>query len=398
MLTFEKKFLSFTENNINRLFFPICIVLSLLLRLAAFNFISSDMEGFLLGWFGQIEQLGRFHALDTQVGNYSVLYQTLIAIMTYIPINPLYQYKFLSVIFDYLLAFGIFFLVKEITAKKIYSYIAFALTVFSPLVFINSAVWGQCDSIYTSLAIWSLYAFIKKKYPLSMILYGLSFAFKLQAIFLLPFYLFAYIRKKDFSIFNFLIVPATMEAVCIPAMIMGRGFKAAFSTYYYQTESCDKMYFSYPSFWSIFSVHADTESRIKFIEGFKLPAVIMAFSVLALMMIYLSYKKIEITSKQAIYISFIFIYSCVIFLPGMHERYGFMYEILAIIIMFMIPKTVPLCAALMCLSLITYGSNLVYNIDVNSVMGIINFFVYILYIFLLLKDSGIVGLKTKNEK
>ncbi|MBR6909140.1 MAG: hypothetical protein IKN35_02485, partial [Lachnospiraceae bacterium] len=64
------------------------------------------MEGYLLGWFGQIEQLGRIHALNTQVGNYSVAYQTLIAIMTYININPLYQYKMLSVIFDYVLAFG----------------------------------------------------------------------------------------------------------------------------------------------------------------------------------------------------------------------------------------------------------------------------------------------------
>ena len=386
MLSFEKKFTTFIENNIDKLFFPLCIIFSLILRIAAFNFVSSDMEGYLLGWFGQIEQLGRIHALNTQVGNYSVAYQTLIAIMTYIKINPLYQYKMLSVLFDYALAFGVYFLVKELSSKKIHAYVAFAVTIFSPLVFINSAVWGQCDAIYTAFAVWSLYAFIKKKYPVSMVLFGLSFAFKLQAIFLLPFYLFAYIRKKKFSIFNFLIIPATMEFVCIPAMIMGRSFKGAFSPYYYQTGSCDKMYFSYPSFWSIFGINSP-DTRLKFIEGFKLPAVIMAFSVLMLMMIFLFAKKTELNARNTVFISFIFIYTCVMFLPGMHERYGFMYEILAIVIAFLIPKTIIPAVLLLCMSLITYGSNLIYNLEIHPVMGIANFAVYLIYIYFFYKDN-----------
>ena len=386
MLSFEKKIALVIEKNLKYIFFGLCIGLSLFIRLSTFNFISSDMEGYLLGWFGQIEQLGGFKALNTQVGNYSVLYQTLIAIMTYIPLNPVYQYKILSIVFDYALASGVALTVYELTKRKSAGYISFAVTVFSPLVFINSAVWGQCDSIYCALAVWSLYFFIKEKYPLSFILFGLSFSFKLQVVFLLPFYLFAYIRKKSFSIFNFLIIPATMEAVCIPAMIMGRSFKAAFSTYYYQTGSCDKMYFSYPSFWSIFSVHGETGTIHKYIESFKIPAVVLTFTILACMMVFLGMKKITLNSRFIIYTAFAFVYTCVLFLPGMHERYGFLYEILAIVTVFLIPKTLPLLISLLCLSLITYGSNLLYNIDVNSVMGTANFAIYLAYLFLFFRE------------
>lgn len=39
------------------------------------------------------------------MGNYNLLYQTLIALMTYFNVNCIYYYKALSILFDYLLAF-----------------------------------------------------------------------------------------------------------------------------------------------------------------------------------------------------------------------------------------------------------------------------------------------------
>ena len=75
------------------------------------------------------------------------------------------------------------------------------------------------------------------------------------------------------------------------------------------------------------------------------------------------------------------------FLPGMHERYGFMYEILAIVIAFLIPKTIIPAVLLLSLSLITYGSNLIYNLEIHPVMGIANFAVYLIYIYFFYKDN-----------
>lgn len=39
------------------------------------------------------------------------------------------------------------------------------VSLFVPIVFINSSLWGQCDAIYSSFAIWSLYAFAKRNIP-----------------------------------------------------------------------------------------------------------------------------------------------------------------------------------------------------------------------------------------
>lgn len=83
------------------------------------------------------------------------------------------------------------------------------------------------------------------------------------------------------------------------------------------------------------------------------------------------------------------------FLPGMHERYGFMYEILAIVIAFLIPKTIIPAVLLLCLSLITYGSNLVYNLEIHPVMGIANFAVYLVYIYHFYKDAFKADKNTK---
>lgn len=225
MFKFERRFLDCIEKKYYIIFVVFGLILSLLLRFFAFGFVSSDMEGYLLGWFGQIEQLGRFRALSVQVGNYSVLYQTLIAIMTYIPIDPLIQYKMLSVLFDYSLAFVSALLVYDLCGKKKFvATIAGFAVLFWPSVFVNSAVWGQCDSIYVSFGLWAIYAFSKKKYLPAFILYGLACSFKLQAIFLLPFFLFAYVKKKEFSLLHFFVVPVTMEILTIPAMIMGRGW------------------------------------------------------------------------------------------------------------------------------------------------------------------------------
>lgn len=394
MSKLEIKAVEFLEKNMCILMVIFGTCLSLVLRLSAYSYIGSDMEGYLLGWYAQIENLGGMKALNVQVGNYSVIYQTLIAIMTYIPVNAVWQYKSLSVFFDYVLAAGVGLMVYKLSGdNKIKGYAAYLLVLFSPLTFMNSSVWGQCDAIYTGFIILALYAFVKEKYRASFILYGLASAFKLQAAFMLPFFLFAYVRKKKFSALNFMIIPAIMEVVCIPAIIMGRGLKAAFSVYYYQTFSCDRMFFNYPSFWTIVSDNVDNaEDFVMYRQTMKTAAIVLTVAVLMLLMGYLMYKRVEVSGINVIYISFIFVYTCVMFLPGMHERYGFVYEILALVIAFFVTKTIPLLAIMYSLTAITYGQCLFGGPNVTGTMGIINILIYVAYIMLLF------GVMTGKEK
>lgn len=387
MSKLEIKVVEFLEKNAYVLMVAVGTCLALALRMSAYPYISSDMEGYLLGWYAQIENLGGMKALKDQVGNYSVIYQTLIALMTYLPINAVCQYKNLSVLFDFVLAVSTGLTVSVLSDSKIKGCAAYLLVLFSPLTFMNSAVWGQCDAIYTGFVILALYAFVKEKYPTAFIFYGVACAFKLQAVFILPFFLFAYVRKKQFSVLNFLIIPAVMEVLCIPAMIMGRGIKAAFSVYYYQTFSCDKMFFNYPSFWTVISDNIENvEDFVMYRQTMRTVAILLTVAVLMLHMGYLLYKRIEVSGINVIYISFVFVFTCVMFLPGMHERYGFMYEILALIIAFAIPKTIPLLTVMYSLTAITYGHDLFGGPVVTGTMGIINLLIYVVYIIILFRE------------
>ena len=55
-----------------------------------------------------------------------------------------------------------------------------------PTVVMNSSIWGQCDAIYVTFCVGSVYFLIKKRPWLAAAFFGVAFTFKLQAIFFLP--------------------------------------------------------------------------------------------------------------------------------------------------------------------------------------------------------------------
>lgn len=102
----------------NIIFVTSLFIIALLLRISGRNFLSGDMQRFLIPWFNEIKENGGLHSLAEQVGDYGLLYQTLISLMTYIDINPLYLYKLLSAIFDVFLAYSAYKVVKLTNPKQ----------------------------------------------------------------------------------------------------------------------------------------------------------------------------------------------------------------------------------------------------------------------------------------
>lgn len=80
---------------------------------------------------------------------------------------------------------------------KVNKYIkGFIYTLILPGVIINSAVLGQCDSIYTAFVLMFIYYILKNKNKLALFLLGLALSFKLQSIFVAPVLLYLIITKK----------------------------------------------------------------------------------------------------------------------------------------------------------------------------------------------------------
>lgn len=345
------------------------VIAALLLRFWCRDIQSRDMEVFLLPWFEKLEQLDLHTALNTQVGDYNMFYQLIIYIMTKLPGEPMYIYKFLSVIFDFIMAYGIYKWLSELTDRK-KACLGFGLTLLLPTVWMNSAAWGQCDSIYVAFIIWSLYTLYKKKYITSFILLGFAFTFKLQTVFILPFVGYLYLtqrRKNKFSILHFGLIPLVHIATALPNLIAGRHIGEIFSIYTNQVSSYQNMYINYPSLWSIFPIDYDAGMSL---------AIFVTASIIVALFIWFYKNKVEATGKHFLWCAFILSYTCVLFLPSMHERYSFLYEILAIILVIYKGRGWILLAAFQFISGMTYNFYL-YSTPYNiKLLAVINLLVY----------------------
>ena len=383
MIKAERKLLEFIEKHISVIALAGFFIIGALMRLVSRNFVSEDAYNYLLGWYDDIKNAGGFKALSEQVGNYNVLYQTLIALFTYLPIPALFAYKGLSIVFDLLLALLIGYIVyKESASEKAFDLgaVAFSIVWISPVVLFNSSLWAQCDSIYAFFTVLSLYLLYKEKNIAAFIVYGIALSFKLQAIFVLPFFLLFYFCKKSFSILNFLIVPAVLWVSSIPAIIAGRGVFTAFSLYFNQTNEYGCVVMNYPSFMMTMSY----DYMQKFYETASPIGMVITVFALAVLMVMFIRNKPELNFDIFILAALLLTYTTVFFLPAMHDRYGFVYEILAIVYVFRNKKTIVPCIALMLMSTATY-SNFLFHVGIDlRIVTAFNFFTYATYVWFFL--------------
>lgn len=328
MLKFEKKIINFCENNYILLFGVFISLIALLLRFSLLNFESGDYESFLSPWFDYLSQNGGLAALKNYPGDYNAPYMTLLALATYLPFNKLYLIKGISIIFDFVLAISCGLFVKSLLKEKkmdnkLKFLIPYSIVLFLPNVILNGSMWGQCDSIYTSFIILSLYFLIKDKYIKSFIMLGISFAFKLQFVFILPLYIVLYICQKKYSILHFFIIPFTNLVLCLPAIIAGKPIKDLLLVYFSQTQTYQKhLVMNFPNIYNIFPANSDIFYQF---------GEILAIALCAFMLFYILYKKVKFNNEKIIVLGLWTIIILTFFLPGMHERYLFSGEILSVV-------------------------------------------------------------------
>ena len=179
---FEKKIIKFFKDNYITIELLIITLLVLGIRYYELDFESRDFTRFLSPWFDYLKNNGGLKALSNYPGDYNAPYVTIIALLTYLPIKKLYLIKTVSVIFDFTLALSAAYLVGYIVPKnkKEYSLLTYSLILFSPIVFLNSALWGQCDSGYATFIVLALLYLFKEKYVKSFIFLGIAFVLRIN--------------------------------------------------------------------------------------------------------------------------------------------------------------------------------------------------------------------------
>ncbi len=347
----EQKIFSWVEDHGALLFGIAATLLSLAARFPMRDFISKDMTESLLPWYAQIAENGGFRGLGTQVGNYNLPYQSMIALMTTLPVSPVYAYKISSVLFDYLLALAAMGIVRHITGDRLKSALCYGAVVLLPTVALNSAAWGQCDSIFTFFLAACFLMLLKEKYPAAFLLYGASLAFKLQAVFFLPFLIFYYGKEKKFSILQFLLCLIPPVALSLGGALQGRSLLDILRVYRSQTTDSSEISYSYPSFWNGLLENGEAEH----LGQVEMLAIGVTFAMLAGIVLMLWRRKETLTETEHLHIAVFLTYTCVLFLPCMHERYGYPAVLFALMLAFADRRMIPVLLGMIMIDLQTYG-------------------------------------------
>lgn len=375
------------------------IIISGVLRLHLFKFESGDFSSFLEKWFNILKENGGIFALKINFGDYNLPYVQILALLTYLPISPLYSIKMVSVIFDYLGAISIGLLIYELTKNKNKAIIGFFITILLPTVILNSSSWAQCDFIYVTFIILALLFLVKDKYIISFIFLGVAFAFKLQTIFILPIFIIYYISERKFPIYYFLVIPIIDFILCLPSILIGKPISEIFMVYLGQAKEYGEFIsLNFPGIYNIFFLPRNNwvamPSKIyKYIGIVFTGLIFLTFAIIIFL------KKIHFSKEKIIEFAVWSVMICTFFLPQMHDRYMFAADVLSVIYIIIDKKKWYLPIVVNMASLYTYINYLygkdIVNIKIVSIVLGVTLIFYTYSIFKeLLKENNII----KNQE
>lgn len=291
-------------------------------RWMLFPLSSWDLERYLIPWYETIRDNGGFRAVGMDIGDYAPTYRYFLAFLTTFRIPAVAGIKVFSGIFELIGAVYIMRIAKLVSPDPARPMLAYTAAFCLPTVMLNSAAWGQCDGIYTCFLIISLYELLRERDARAMIMFGLAFSFKLQAIFFAPFVLVMILRGR-IRIRSALLAPAVFVVSVLPAAAAGGSFFSLLTVYARQSAQYGTLDMALPNLWTLIK---DGESMELGGAG--------VFGAGAAMLAYVWYGQRHTGKTDKTELICAALVSCMavpFFLPYMHERYFFTAEVLLIL-------------------------------------------------------------------
>lgn len=211
-------------------------VLAIAIRVALYGVITDDYTIFVSPWYDFIQTNGGFAALQHNFSNYNPPYLYLLAIVTYLPIQKLIAIKSISVVFDVVLALFSYRILRLKYHQPTIPWLGAIVLLFAPTILINSAAWGQCDAIYATFCVGSLYFLLTRRWGWACIFFGVAIAFKLQAIFFAPVLLLVAL-KRELPLRYLLLIPAVFLLLLAPAYLASRDPQSLLTIYLQQAST-----------------------------------------------------------------------------------------------------------------------------------------------------------------
>ncbi len=315
------------SNRLLWILIPIFILAGIGLRILGLKFESGDLRYFVLRWYDTLATNG-FAALREPFSNYTPPYLYLLFFVTktagFIP--RIIGIKLLSILFDLLNAFWIYKIIKIRFPQGAAPWIGASLFLLLPTVIMNSAYWGQCDSIYAFFLLACLFFVIKDRPWLAMTMLGISFAIKAQAFFFAPLVLLLIVKKR-IPWFTLGVIPLVYALLMSPAALTGRPFFDLLTVYASQEEKYSFLSLHAPNWYLLFPAKLDTPEMVLF------GLIVTCIIVLVWVIVYAGKIK-EFTPPAILLCALMSVALMPFFLPKMHERYFYLADIISLLMAF----------------------------------------------------------------
>lgn len=295
------------------LFLGLLTLLAVLVRVSVRTYVADDWTVFWSSWLLELKTKG-FGALAGDFYDYAPPVMYLLYIITLLPVNSMTALKGFCCLLEFAGAAVIAGIVMECTGNRKRAQFAYGIFLFLPTVILNAAVWSQCDIIYTLLILCSVYFLLKNRTWTGMWFYGAAFAVKLQTLFIFPFLVILWVRRKV-ELRHFVTIPVMYLLGILPAWLAGRPFSELLGIYAFQG-SKDRWSLSikFPNIYQIIGNNY-------FLDEYVGAGMYLILGILMLVMCWMAYQRVRVT-KEYVILSIVFMgMLTTYFLPHMHERY-----------------------------------------------------------------------------
>lgn len=274
-------------------------------------------------WISDLKEMG-FSYLATDRYDYTPTFVYILWAISRLPINPMTAYKGLHCVLDFVAAGILGKMIWEVTGSKRKGILSYGLFLIVPTIWANSALWAQCDIIFMTFLLLCFYYLFEDRPCKAMFFYGMAFGFKLQSLFIFPFLVILWVNKKV-DLKHFLWIPALYFLSIVPAWIAGRPLMDLINIYMAQgAQDVWSLSIKWPNIYQIIGNQF-------FLLEYASAGTWLILGILMIILYAMAQKRYRITNEFIVQMALFFAILTPWFLPHMHERYGCVADILAII-------------------------------------------------------------------
>jgi Gpi18-like mannosyltransferase len=307
------------------------IALAALARTAGLHTRTGDMVIFE-GWYQHLVERGGWRGLGTVDGNYNAPFLYMLALALLIPGPVILKIKAVFIAFDVVLAFFTYKLVGLRRPGRV-AIVAALVTVLLPTVVINASLYGQMDAMWASFAVGGVYFLARGRGWWGVALCTISVAIKPQGIFIFPLVLLLVLAGR-LKWPTLLAAPVVFLGLDLPAVVLGRHPLELLTIYSMsrQARHVPSLTLHAPSAYAFVPPTAGGVPAVR-----TLGYVFAAALVLGVCYVLIA-RRVPLTPERIVTAATLFAILVPFTLPGMHERYFFLADVLSVALAFYRPR------------------------------------------------------------